>query len=345
MNGDAQKNIEFDKWLVNIQKTTTHGDDIALYILARMFNKHVFVHNSMYRWSTLPYRMEDSYTDIVNKCDLELVFLKCWAFGEVKKIQGPNSTQQGDTGTPTNVIPGNVHSANVIPGNVTKKRARPSKTPQKKVTQCTSTRKPPTIDYAKLGDVDDIPSPKRKRRKVNLLRGPSKTVLEAHKKRKMMSPLGASHNKPNLATTSEVPPADGAGTSTGTSIGIVMISASADETNDAIVALLALGSDLPQPDEDVTADNARLAPIKIANAASTSKKDSIPTPPVLVHKRFVTVEYKLKCKRCHTRKFQCAKCDKKLRQSTGCKTLILSKHTHPLNVIIVIVFWAAQQVC
>ena len=61
-----QKNIEFDKWLVNIQKTTTHGDDIALYILARMFNKHVFVHNSMYGWSTLPYRMEDSYTDIVN---------------------------------------------------------------------------------------------------------------------------------------------------------------------------------------------------------------------------------------------------------------------------------------
>ena len=157
-----QKKIEFDKWLVNIQKTTTHGDDIALYILARMFNKHVFIHNSMYGWSTLPYRIEDSYTDIVNKCDLELIFLKCWAFGEVKKIRGPNSTQQGNTGTPTNVIPGNVHSANVIPGNVTKKRARPSKTPQKKVTQWTSTRKRPTIDYAKLGDGDGIPSPKRK---------------------------------------------------------------------------------------------------------------------------------------------------------------------------------------
>ena len=116
----------------------------------------------MYGWSTMPYRMEDSYTDIVNKCDLELVFLKCWAFGEVKKIRGPNSTQQGDTSTPTNtnVIPGNVPSANVIPGNVTKKRAQPSKTPQKKVTQCTSTRKWPTINYAKLGDGDDIPSPK-----------------------------------------------------------------------------------------------------------------------------------------------------------------------------------------
>ena len=69
-----------------MQKTTTYGDDIALYILSRMFNKHVFVHNSMYGWCTMPYRTEDNYQDIVDKCDLELVFLKCWAFGEVKKI-------------------------------------------------------------------------------------------------------------------------------------------------------------------------------------------------------------------------------------------------------------------
>ena len=80
------KNLEFNKWLENMQKSTTHGDDIALYILCRMFNKHAFVHNTMYSWSTMPYRREDSHADIVAKCDLELVFLKCWAFGEVKKI-------------------------------------------------------------------------------------------------------------------------------------------------------------------------------------------------------------------------------------------------------------------
>ena len=72
--------------LEDMQKTTTHGDDIALYILSRMFNKHVFVYNSMYSWCTLPYQMEDNYQNIVDKCDLELVFLKCWALGEVKKI-------------------------------------------------------------------------------------------------------------------------------------------------------------------------------------------------------------------------------------------------------------------
>ena len=123
------KNLEFDKWLENMQKSTTHGDDIALYVLCRMFNKHAFVHNALYGWSTMPYRREDNHADIVAKCDLELVFLKCWAFGEVKKIRGPTTTQQADnTRSTTDVIPGNVPIVDVIPGNVTRKRTRSSKT-------------------------------------------------------------------------------------------------------------------------------------------------------------------------------------------------------------------------
>ena len=42
------KNIELNSWLESMQKVTMEGNDIALYILARMFNKHVFIHNSMY---------------------------------------------------------------------------------------------------------------------------------------------------------------------------------------------------------------------------------------------------------------------------------------------------------
>ena len=83
------KNIEFDSWIENMQKVTTEGDDIALYILARMYNKHVFVHDLMYGWSTLPYQMEDNYNDVVRKCDLELVYLKNWVFSEEKKIRAP----------------------------------------------------------------------------------------------------------------------------------------------------------------------------------------------------------------------------------------------------------------
>ena len=116
-----------------MQKVTTKGDDIAQYILARMYNKHVFVHNSMYGWSTLPYRMDDSYKDVVCKCDLELVFLKCWAFGEVKKICGPAGAPDMGKKTPKktkepkmkpSVIPNNVAVENVIPHNVPVKSDR-----------------------------------------------------------------------------------------------------------------------------------------------------------------------------------------------------------------------------
>ena len=124
-----------------------------------------------------------------------------------------------------------------------------------------------------------------------------------------MSPLGGSQTKLIPATTT-MSTSSGASTSTGTSLGTVMVQASAEETKVAIEALLALGSDMPQPIDDVTMDNANLVPINptVADdrAASTSHTVSqpidsslnAPKPPqsVPVHKRFVTVEYKLKCK-------------------------------------------------
>ena len=80
------------------------------------------------------------------------------------------------------------------------------------------------------------------------------------------------------------------------------------KTKTAIAALLLLGSDLPQPDEDDTAENAQLVPINpvmmntaddpvSSSSASSDKKETKPakpSPSVPVHKRFVTVEYKLK---------------------------------------------------
>ena len=87
----------------------------------------------------------------------------------------------------------NVTDANVITHNVPRKsdralRKRPAAIP-KKTTERKSTRKRKNIDYSKLDALTEIPSPPRKCCKPNLLCKPSKTVLEAHKKRKMMSPL------------------------------------------------------------------------------------------------------------------------------------------------------------
>ena len=173
------RNIDINEWLEDMHKTTMHGDDIALYILSQMFNKHVFVHNSKYGWCTMPYRTEDNHQDIVAKCDLELVFLKCWAFGEVKKIRRPVRTSltnvEDSDSTPASkadksssvaslkVIPGSVESPNIIPGNARRKSTRASKQttplPKKKVTQRTSTRKCLAVDFSKLDDGSDILSP------------------------------------------------------------------------------------------------------------------------------------------------------------------------------------------
>ena len=134
-------------------------------------------------------------------------------------------------------------------------------------------------------------------------------MLEAHKKRKKMSPLGASQTKP-IPVTTTTSTSDGASTSMGASLGTVTVQASAEETKVAIEALLALGSDMPQPIDDVTVDNANLVPINptVADDRAASMSHTVPKPidsaldaskptqSVPVHKRFVTAEYKLKRK-------------------------------------------------
>ena len=277
------KNINFDSWLENMQKVTTEGDNIALYILARMYNKHVFVHNLMYGWSTLPYRMEDSYKDVVCKCDLELMHLKCLAFGEVKKIRGPASVPDSGKNIPKkskepktkpSVIPSNVTTENVIPHNVPVKsdrtlRKQATAVP-KKVTECKSNRKRQIVDYSKFDAGADEPLPPRKCHKPNLMCKPSKTVLAAHKKCKMMSPLSAGKTTTTTKEKSIHVPCTEAKASTSTStaaqaepspIGTLTVDASKEETETAITALLSLGSDMPPPDKDITAENAALVPI------------------------------------------------------------------------------------
>ena len=333
------KKIELDSWIEKMQKATTEGDDISLYILVRMYNKHIFVHDSKYGWSTLPYRIEDNYTDIVSKCNLELVYLKNWVFGEVKKIRAPIVTPDADgkiTEKPKEskgVIIGNAADVNVITHNVPRKSNRALRKQlaavPKKTTERKSTRKRQNIDYSHLAAQTDEPSPPRKRHKPNLLHKPSKTVLEAHKKCKMMSPLSAGKTDTTTKKTQvHVSYTESkASTSTPTikeaeppTIGTLTVDATEHETKTAIAALLSLGEDIPPPDNDLTAENAALVPlnpnisdtIAYTPTAPTSNKDPPVIKPVAVpvHKRFVTVEYKLKRKYRPPRKFPCAKCGK-----------------------------------
>ena len=42
------RDITLSGWIENMRQDTTPGDDICLYLLARMYNKHVYVHNKIF---------------------------------------------------------------------------------------------------------------------------------------------------------------------------------------------------------------------------------------------------------------------------------------------------------
>ena len=177
------KKLTLDVWMENMRNPLTHGDDIALYLLCRMYDKHAYVHTSRYGWSTLPLKINKDLDTLLPKCDLEPVLLDIWSFGEVHKIRKPKITVSSMVTTA--VIPKNVASvsgSSVITGNVPKtvpcsipverisnpvKKAsgrgkstratsdsslydmHPCPAP-KKVTQPTSGRKRTKVDYSQL---------------------------------------------------------------------------------------------------------------------------------------------------------------------------------------------------
>ena len=83
----ADKGVTLPGWIENMHKDTTPGDDICLYLLAQMYNKHVYVHNKLFYWCTAIHKIRcEVDTDLISDCDIELVFIHPWVFGEVKKV-------------------------------------------------------------------------------------------------------------------------------------------------------------------------------------------------------------------------------------------------------------------
>ena len=136
-----QKKIELNDWIEQMHLHTTHGDDMALYLLCRMYNKHAYVHIARYGWSMLPFKTETLFMETAAKCDIELVLLHYWSFGEVLKIRRPllpskpiekktsSDTDQANDkvrkpNDNTQVIPRNTDPQPVIPVNVADRAAK-----------------------------------------------------------------------------------------------------------------------------------------------------------------------------------------------------------------------------
>ena len=59
-----------------MHEDTTSEDNICLYLLACMYNKHVYVHNKLFYWCTAIHRIKNEVDlELINDCEMELAFV------------------------------------------------------------------------------------------------------------------------------------------------------------------------------------------------------------------------------------------------------------------------------
>ena len=86
------RNTTLRAWLNNMADEHTPGDELTLYILARMYRRHVYVFTQMFWWTTLLYTVPVSEKELMAQCDVVLVYIRDGIFGELEPIRGPAST-------------------------------------------------------------------------------------------------------------------------------------------------------------------------------------------------------------------------------------------------------------
>ena len=79
-------------WINEMASEQTPSDEIALYILSRMYRKHAFVYTQMFWWTTLLYTWPVQEKELMDKCEVVLVYMKLGVFGELQKIQPPTAS-------------------------------------------------------------------------------------------------------------------------------------------------------------------------------------------------------------------------------------------------------------
>ena len=64
----------------------TPGDELTLYVLACMYQWHVYVFTQMFWWTTLLYTIPVSEKEVMVQCDVVLVYIRDSVFGELEPI-------------------------------------------------------------------------------------------------------------------------------------------------------------------------------------------------------------------------------------------------------------------
>ena len=84
-----QCNTTLRNYLEYIRDERNPGDEIAIYILANMYRRHVFIYTKDWWWTMVMYVMPIDEKEVIVKCDLVLVYIRPGIYGEVKQIRAP----------------------------------------------------------------------------------------------------------------------------------------------------------------------------------------------------------------------------------------------------------------
>ena len=76
--------LSAEDWSKNMMKCDTPGDEIALHILCRMFNRHCVVVTSAKMWSTVKTDRPICEEKLMEICDLKFLFVEPRVFGELR---------------------------------------------------------------------------------------------------------------------------------------------------------------------------------------------------------------------------------------------------------------------
>ena len=99
-----QRKTTLREWLVKMADEHTPGDELALYVLARMYRRHIYVYTKMFWWTTLLYSLPVTEQELRSQCEVVLVYVKDGVYGELDRIRSPakkgsqSATAQVQTG-------------------------------------------------------------------------------------------------------------------------------------------------------------------------------------------------------------------------------------------------------
>ena len=72
------------EWATEMKKLDTPGDEITLYTLCKMYHHHCFVFTKAKSWCTIDTETGLDKEELLDKCDIVLMFIKPGVYGELK---------------------------------------------------------------------------------------------------------------------------------------------------------------------------------------------------------------------------------------------------------------------